>query len=36
MGIDVKITSANFYPEHWIESYYEAAVEAIEHITHSS
>ena len=31
-GIDVKITSANFYPEHWIESYFEVAVEAIERV----
>jgi hypothetical protein len=29
-NINVKITSANFHPEHWVESYYEAAIEAIE------
>ncbi len=34
--IDVKITSANFYPEHWIDSYYEAAVETIERVMHTS
>ena len=30
---NVKITSANFHPEHWIESYYQVAVEAIERLT---
>jgi protoheme ferro-lyase len=28
--LDVKITSANFYPEHWIESYRQRTVDAIE------
>jgi hypothetical protein len=29
---NVKITSANFHPEHWIESYYQVAVEAVERL----
>jgi hypothetical protein len=28
--VEVKITGANFHPEHWIEPYFEAAVEAID------
>jgi hypothetical protein len=31
-NLDVKITSANFYPEHWIESYRHRTVDAIERV----
>jgi hypothetical protein len=30
--VDVKIASANFYPEHWVESYRQRTVDAIEKV----
>jgi len=31
-SVKVKITSALFHPEHWIDSYYQAAAEAVERV----
>ncbi|MFQ5758454.1 MAG: hypothetical protein ACE5IF_02105, partial [Candidatus Bathyarchaeia archaeon] len=31
-GINVKIASASFHPEHWVDSYHQQAVAAIERV----
>ena len=30
--VKVKITSALYHPDHWIDSYYQATLEAIERV----